>query len=130
MRYEQVIVKALTDTIIRECVHCAEADSQGFQDAIVDFVLDQHRRVPDYLRFPMKCLTLGFGAWPICFTGRPFHRLPLEQRVRQVRAWRESAVGFCRVFIRFHEAFVIYAWYSEREADDDGYRTAGCRSCA
>jgi hypothetical protein len=74
--------------------------------------------MPDYLRFPFKFLTLLFDAWSLPFTGRPFHRASHEQRSRQMRAWKGSALGFCRDLIKFYETLVIFASYSERSSSD------------
>jgi hypothetical protein len=80
------------------------------------FLLDQHRRMPDYLRLPFRCLTLLFDAWSLPLTGRPFHRASAAQRSRQLRAWKNSRLGFRRDFIKFYESLALFAWYSEREA--------------
>jgi hypothetical protein len=75
--------------------------------------------MPDYLRYPFKCLVLIFGAWPLLLKGRLFHSLSPDQRARQVCAWRNSRLNLCRDFIKFYETFVIFAWYSERYPDDN-----------
>jgi hypothetical protein len=118
MRSDQVIV-ALVESILRERSQLSEEAAQSYRGAVTPFVLAQCRRMPDYIRFPFKCLTLVFGAWPMLLTGRPFHHLSHEQRAQQVRAWRASSLGFRRDFIKFFDAFVIFAWYSERYSDDD-----------
>jgi hypothetical protein len=112
------VVVALVESIILD--RCPEAGGgmSPFRDAVIRFNLDQCERMPDYLRYPFKCLTLVFGAWPLLLKGRSFHRLSREERARQVRAWRESRLGFRRDFIKFFETFVIFAWYSERYPDD------------
>jgi hypothetical protein len=71
--------------------------------------------MPDYLRLPFRCLTLLFDAWALPLTGRPFHCASAAQRLRQVRAWRSSRLGFRRDFIKFYESLALFAWYSERE---------------
>jgi hypothetical protein len=112
------VVVALIESIIHD--RCRPADGERpFHDAVIRFVLDQSGRMPDYLYYPFKCLVLVFGAWPLLLKGRLFHGLSLEQRVRQVRAWRDSRLSFRRDFIRFYETFVIFAWYSERYPDDN-----------
>lgn len=83
--------------------------------------------MPDYLQFPFMCLTWGFDAWTIVFTGRPFHLLSQEQRIRQVHAWRTSTWGFRRDFMKFYEAFVIFACYSDVYPADDHRQTSGYR---
>jgi hypothetical protein len=112
-------VLALTESIIREQCPGQGADHPHSCDAVVRFLLDQHQRMPDYLRLPFRCMTLLFDAWPLPLTGRPFHCAPHEQRWRQIRAWKGSAVGFRRDLIKFYETFAIFAWYSERYACDN-----------
>jgi hypothetical protein len=121
MRVDQ-IVTTLSESIIRERGQLSEEGVRSFTNPVAYFVLEQSRRMPDYLRFPFKCLTLIFGAWPVLITGRPFHQLPHEQRVRQVRAWRNSRLRLRYDFIKFFDAFVMFALYSERYPDDDRHQ--------
>ena len=91
----------------------------GLLLTVASFLLDQHRRMPDYLRFPFTCLTLMFDVWPLPRTGHPFHRLSHEQRLQQIRAWRNSALGVRRDFIKFYETFAIFASYSEYYVNEE-----------
>lgn len=118
MSFDQVVA-ALTEAIIHDRFLLQESEAQSSYDGVAVFVSGQGRRMPDYLRFPFKCLTLVFGLWPILSTGRPFHRLTHERRINQVRAWRQSSWGVKRDFIKFYDTFVTYAWYAERYADDE-----------
>jgi hypothetical protein len=112
------VVVALIESIIHD--RCRGAGgAPTLRDAVIRFVVDQGGRMPDFLRYPFKCLVLIFGAWPLLLKGRLFHRLSLEQRAQQVRAWRNSRISFRRDFIKFYETFVIFAWYSERYPDDN-----------
>jgi hypothetical protein len=106
-------VSALTYSIIRE--RCADppADAGFPHNRVTRFVLEQHARMPDYLRLPLALLTLAFDAWAIPFTGSPFHRLPHERRWRQVLAWKRSSLGVRRDLIRFYESLVIFGWHAE-----------------
>jgi hypothetical protein len=108
------IVAALVESILCERCGISPESARSETVAVTRFVLDQFRRMPDYLQFPFKCVTLAFGIWPVMFRGRPFHRLPREQRLRYVRTWRCSAWGVRRDLIRFYEAFIVFGWYSER----------------
>jgi hypothetical protein len=104
-------VSALTYSIIRE--RCAPA-AHGFpNNRVVRFILEQHGRMPDYLRTPLQLLTLAFDAWPLPFTGHPFHCLSHERRWRQVHAWKRSALGARRDLVRFYEGLVLFGWYAE-----------------
>jgi hypothetical protein len=111
------VVAALSDSIIRD--RCSEAGTANTHAAVTRFLLDQHGRMPDYLRFPFRCLTLLFDAWPLPFTGRPFHRASPSQRTRQIRAWKGSALGVRRDLVKFYESLAVFAWYAERSAHPD-----------
>jgi hypothetical protein len=80
--------------------------------------LSQHAHMPDYLRFPFKCVVLLFDACGFLHTGRPFHRLSHERRWRVIRTWQRSRLGFRRDFIRFFLTLTVFAWYSELYGQD------------
>ncbi len=107
------VVSALVESIIRERFIGKEAGAIYSHESIVRFLLEQLARMPDYLRFPMKCLTLLFNVWSLPFTGRTFHRLPYDRQLRQIRDWRNSSFGFRRDLIKFYETFTVFGWYSE-----------------
>ena len=114
----QCTVSALAYSIIWE--RCGKAgNSLDFpNNRVVRFVLEQHARMPDYLRLPLAGLTLAFDAWAIPFTGHSFHRLPHERRWRQILAWEGSALGVRRDLIKFYERLVIFGWYTEVYGSD------------
>lgn len=81
---------------------------------VIRFVIQQHSRMPDFLRFPIVCLTLAFDLAGIIQGGSVFHRLPHSVRWRQIESWKNSPIGFCRDLIRFYESLVVFDWYSSR----------------
>lgn len=109
---------ALAEAIIRDRCQRGDPGDRRSCAAVASFLLDQHRRMPDYLRIPFRCLTLLFDAWALPRTGRPFHKGSLEQRARQIRAWKGAALGVRRDLVKFYESLSIFAWYSERTARD------------
>lgn len=78
---------------------------------VVRFVIDQHARTPDYMRLPLRLITLIFDAWPLPTCGRPFHQLPAENRIRQIERWRASRIGAKRDFVRYYEGLAVFGWY-------------------
>ncbi len=112
-------VAALTDSIVRDLCGGTGTDAPEIRAAVTRFVLEQHGRMPDYLRLPFKVLTLVFDIWPVPLAGRPFHRLPHERRLRQIRAWRKSALGFRQNLIKFFETLIVWGWYSEVYRSDE-----------
>ena len=79
---------------------------RGYND-LVRFVLRQHTAMPDFLRTPMRVLTVAFGLAGLFWGGRFFHRLSPERRVRQLEWWGQAPFSFCRDFIRFHKTLVV-----------------------
>lgn len=110
----EATVSALCYSILRERCPEAARGPEFPHNRTVRFVLDQHARMPDYLRLPFAAVTLAFDASAVLRHGRPFHRLPHAQRWRQIVAWRESALGPRRDLVRFYESFVIFHWHSTR----------------
>lgn len=108
----EATVSALGYSILRERCPDAERACDFPHNRTVRFVLDQHGRMPDYLRLPFAAVTLAFGCSSVLRHGKPFHRLPHAARWRQVEAWRSAPLGPCRDLIRFYESFVIFYWYS------------------
>jgi hypothetical protein len=111
-------VSALAESIIRERCGGTDTGAPQAREAVARFLLATHARMPDYLRLPLRCLTLGFDAWALPTAGRPFHRLPPERRWRQIRAWKESALGPRRDLIKFYETLTVFGWYSELYGQD------------
>lgn len=81
--------------------------------AVSEYLLDLHAGMPDYLKPPLKWLTLVFDAWAIPRTGRPFHALPHELRWRQVVSWNRSHVGQFRDLMSFYDRLALFGWYSQ-----------------
>ncbi len=118
----RLAVSALVESILHErCCQNGAVTCEGGPQAtdpaeavrqVVEFVLKQHARMPDYLRLPLTVLTVVFDAWSIPFSGRLFHRLPRERRWRQVSAWRRSRLGFRRDLVRFYETLAVFGWYA------------------
>jgi hypothetical protein len=69
--------------------------------------------MPDFLRLPLATLTLLFGWSSIVRAGRPFHRLDPESRLRHLRVWKESRLGFRRDLVKFYETLAVFGQYSE-----------------
>jgi len=105
----EATVTALTDSLIRE--H-GGPDHSPLRDGVVRFALEQHGRMPDYLRLPLLILTCGFGWVSVVTAGAPFHRLPPDRRRRQLLAWRRARLGVCRDLVRFWETLVVFGWTS------------------
>lgn len=114
-------VSALTYSLIQQRCPSPDDGDDGFaNNRVARFVLAQHGRMPDYLRWPLRLLTLAFDAAAVPMTGRPFHALPHERRRRQILAWKRSAFGFRRDLMKFYENLVILGWYPEGPFENAG----------
>ncbi|MDW9830268.1 hypothetical protein GOB24_22055 [Sinorhizobium meliloti] len=117
-------VAALADTLVR--IERPETNRQEDLKPIVFFLLSTLARMPDYLRVAFRVLTLAFDAWPLVFTGRPFHRLDLKRRIDQVEHWDGSQLAFRQALVAFYRSFVIFGLYSELYKQDSD-RGAGTK---
>ncbi len=109
----QATVSAFCYSFVAErCLPPHQADFP--HNRVTQFVLEQHRRMPDYLRLPIVVLTWLFDLGGILYGFRRFHRLEHSLRWRQIEAWRQSRLGFCREFVRFYESLMTFAYYSEK----------------
>jgi hypothetical protein len=108
----QSTVSAIVYSILQERFPTGDP-GRGFPNNLaVRFLLEQHGRMADYLRWPLVVLTLVFDWSSLPRHGRRFHRLSPATRARQIGAWRTSPLGFCRDFIRFYDSLVVFYWYS------------------
>lgn len=106
-------VSAITCSVIREQCSFTEAARSCSPSHVTRFVIEQHGRMPQYLRLPLKVLTLILDAWTLPVTGRPFHSLPHERRWRVIESWKHSPMSFRRDLIKFYESLAIFGCYSD-----------------
>ncbi|MEB3280164.1 MAG: hypothetical protein VKK42_14715 [Lyngbya sp.] len=104
---------ALCYSIIQQCCQPTDSPDDFPHNDVVRFVLQQHNRMPDYLRFPIVFLTILFNFWGLIVTGSPFSRQPHPRRWQQIYAWKNAPISICRDLIRFYESLVILCWKSE-----------------
>jgi hypothetical protein len=116
----QAVVSALVYSIIRERCRGLEGDPRFRPNRVVRFVLEQHARMPDYLRLPLIGLTLAFDTAALLRGGARFQRLDHLRRWRHIRAWKRSRIGLRRDLMRFYEGLTVFGAYAE--ADDSAAR--------
>lgn len=108
----EATVSAICYSVIRErCPPCSGMDFPN--NRVVRFVLEQHARMPDYLRFPFRCLTLAFDWCGVLNRGRRFHRQTHEMRWLQIEVWCRSRLAICRDLMRLYQSLVVFDWYAE-----------------
>lgn len=106
-------VSALCYSMLNEQRKPAVGDACDLSpNVVVNFVLDQHGRMPDYLRLPFLLFTVLFDLAGVVQRGTLFHRMEHSDRQRQIEAWRNSRFSLARDLIRFYESLVVFCWYS------------------
>ncbi|MEL7037899.1 MAG: hypothetical protein AAFO04_20120 [Cyanobacteria bacterium J06592_8] len=105
---------ALCYSIIQQFCQPLHSDDDFPHNNIVRFVLQQHSRMPDYLKFPILFLTILFDFWGIIVSGSPFHQQPHQKRSHQILAWKNAPISLCRDLIRFYESLVVLSWKTKQ----------------
>lgn len=108
-------VSALVYSIVRE--RCA-AQASFPPNLAVDYVLRCHRRLPDFMRLPLRLATLGLDSSTLLTTGRALHQLDHPERWKRIEAWRTSRIGPVRSLLRFYEGLAIFG-ACENRVDGD-----------
>jgi hypothetical protein len=110
--------KLFESTVSAICYEVAESQDTGIApfdtppyNDVVRFVLDQWRRMPWFLAWPLRFATVAFAARGLT-AGGFFHQLTRPRRRRQLESWRTSSIGPCRDLIRFYRSLAILALYS------------------
>jgi choline dehydrogenase-like flavoprotein len=102
---------ALAYSLAEPHANPARPELQSPYNDLTRFMLEQHRRMPDYLRAPFAALTLGFDL-----TGHRFHTHPPAARAKQIAAWKNSGSAFRRDLVRYFESLGILELYSRGAA--------------
>ncbi len=105
---------ALCYSIIQHCCQPTLSLQDFPHNDVVRFVLQQHQRMPDYLRFPIVFLTVIFDVWGVIVNGSLFHHQSHTMRWQQILAWKTARFSLSRDLIRFYESLVVLAWKSEQ----------------
>jgi len=79
---------------------------------VVRFALEQHARMPDFVRAPVAVVTLLFSLHGFLKTGVPYHRHSSALRRVHLRSWKVSRFGFKRDFVRLFESLTSFGWFS------------------
>ncbi|MFH2203044.1 MAG: hypothetical protein ABIJ96_08015 [Elusimicrobiota bacterium] len=105
-------VSALAYSLAAEAAPSESAELAAPYNDVALFLELELARMPDYLRLPMRLLTLAFAVAGVARGGSFFHRNPRGVRLEQVRSWRRARLRACRDFIRFFEGLAVFALYS------------------
>lgn len=103
-------VRAIADTLVEQGPLPASA---ARREVVASFLLASHARMPDYLRIGILLLTLIFDAWSYPTSGRPFHRLALNRRIRQIAYWEGSRLKVQRSLAGFYRTLATFGLYTD-----------------
>lgn len=106
-------VHAIADTMAQQ--DCLPATSKGTVDAVANYLMATHVRMPDYMRLGFWVLVVVFDIWPYATSGRHFHRLDFEQRCHHLDGWEHSRMGFRRSLVALFRALVNFGLATERD---------------
>ena len=82
----------------------------GNKNAVVKFVIDQHARMPGYLRLALFVITLFFDLAGIILYFNLFHSGTTGKRLTQIKFCQNSRIGFLRDFAKFYYSLAIVGW--------------------
>jgi choline dehydrogenase-like flavoprotein len=108
-------VSALVYSIAKNYADLKQPNLGPPYNDLTEFVLLQQSQLPDFLRWPMRALTLGFDMLGCFRTGHCFHSQHVPNRARQIAAWKKSKLSFQRDFIRYYESLAAFSLYSRDE---------------
>jgi choline dehydrogenase-like flavoprotein len=86
----------------------------------VRFVLDQHTRMPDYLRVPLMAATLLLDQSTRLSALAPLHRLAPQRRAQAIAAVRRARIlGPLKEILRFYETLSVFGFGDQLERAAD-----------
>ncbi|NJO71469.1 MAG: hypothetical protein HC825_06820 [Oscillatoriales cyanobacterium RM1_1_9] len=106
------LFSAICYTVIHQNYPSSQDQSAFPHNQIVQFVIDQYHRMPDYLHLPILGLTILFDLFGIAQGQGFFHQQPVRIRAQQMQGWQNSSLSPCRDLIRFYESLTVLAWES------------------
>lgn len=116
MRAFEEVAESICRTIL---VRRFGAEAVAEAVPVCRFVLEQHARMPDYLRWAMVLATLTFDWWGLCSAGACFSHLSARRRQAQIEAWRTAPAAPARDFVRFYDSLVVFCRHSRHGPDSD-----------
>jgi hypothetical protein len=76
---------------------------------IVRFVMDQLNRMPSFLGFAVRAVTMFFGAVRLPVEFSFFHQRDPLRRRSQIESWMRSKILPCQEFIKLYASLTVLA---------------------
>ncbi len=101
-------VSALAYSVARRFVPASgRTEFQPPYNDVARFILRQHTRMTDYLRLPLKLVTLAFDTAALPCAGHLFHHLQPAEREKILTRWKRARLGPARDLIKFYESLAV-----------------------
>lgn len=107
------VASALCYSFIRAHFDRSAGEPGPAWNRTVRFVLNQHARMPDYLRLPLMILTLIFDFSGYLAQRQLFHNLDPDLRWNRIVKARNSRFGPFRDLIRYYEGLTTFGFHDE-----------------
>ncbi|MCS7336712.1 MAG: GMC family oxidoreductase [Verrucomicrobiae bacterium] len=122
-------VSAIAYSAARQLVPAQGPEELGppYND-VARFILREHERMADYLRFPLQIVTLAFDIAALPSARQMFHRLPPAERQRLIARWKSARLGPMRDLIRFYESLAAIALFERGTTAHGQARTYGAQT--
>tara|TARA_R110000744_G_scaffold43147_4_gene96991 strand:+ start:16242 stop:16586 length:345 start_codon:yes stop_codon:yes gene_type:complete len=107
-------ISALVITLVRENTGL-EGVYNGQLGHAESFVINQLKRMPDYILVVLQLLLFIFNIIVIIKTGKRFSKLHPSKRLRMIQNLRGSLFGFMRDLVKVFDSLVLFS-LTETEA--------------
>ncbi|MGF1494873.1 MAG: hypothetical protein ACFBSC_21000 [Microcoleaceae cyanobacterium] len=108
------ICYSILDANCKDVDNTSEKSEYFPHNEIVQFVLEQHQRMPDYLRLPIFILTLALEFCGLLDLGKLFHLQETSIRYKKLEQWRSSSLSIQQDLVRFYQGLTVLAWESHK----------------
>ena len=107
------VIHAIVRTLVAEAAGAGVALDERALAAAARAMRGRIGLMPRFLGLPMAGATLFFDATGALAGGRPFRKLPDEQRHKVVELWRKAPISFFQDFLEFYGKMGIFVYFSE-----------------
>jgi hypothetical protein len=95
--------------------HADHACVPASYDDVTEFVLEQLRKMPTFLSWPILLATAVFGVRRFLLEKSFLHKRTQKQPPLQVESWRHSSFRPRRDLIKFYTSLIVLVLYSRRQ---------------
>lgn len=115
MSYKNVI-ESLSEGLTRIHLDGPRDATNPDSSFIAAELISRQEQMPDFMRLPIRLLTVCFNLSGLLHGGQLFRHMPDDARTQRILAWKHSRVGLCRNLIRFYESLFLLIALQEQES--------------